>query len=60
MVTQVVQSELAFVQVTAQQPLAPDSALRASRTGAQSLLYLTGHCDPEGRWVPAGVGVHKQ
>ena len=32
----------------------PRKAIKA----AQSLLYLTGHLDPKGPWLPVGVGIH--
>jgi adenylate cyclase len=35
-------------------PEHPHRAIQA----AQSLLHLTGHRDPEGPWIPLGVGVH--
>ena len=35
----------------------PEHPRRAIQA-AKSLLYLTGHRDPEGPWVPVGVGIH--
>jgi adenylate cyclase len=35
----------------------PDHARRAIQA-AQELLRATGHADPDGPWLPAGVGVH--
>ena len=35
----------------------PDFAQRAVQA-AQALLEATGHADPEGPWIPVGVGVH--
>jgi adenylate cyclase len=35
-------------------PEHPSRAIQA----AQSLLYLTGHHDPMGPWIPVGIGVH--
>lgn len=31
---------------------------RMAAKAAQSILYATGHADPEGAWIPVGVGVH--
>jgi adenylate cyclase len=35
----------------------PEHARRAIQA-AQSLLYLSGHDDPKGPWIPVGIGVH--
>ena len=37
---------------------AGDDHQRAAIDSAQELLRLTGHQDPDGPWIPLGVGVH--